>query len=62
MGERISSPSFDRPVFGHHIDGMSPAKLEALRRKYANIKGAEIFDPVFAAVAASAFIDHERRK
>ena len=41
---------------------MYPAKLEALRRKYANAKGGDIFDPTFAAVAAMVFIDAEMRK
>ena len=38
---------------------MNPTKLESLRRKYANAKGGEIFDPAFAAVGAMVFIDAE---
>jgi guanidinopropionase len=41
---------------------MNPAKLDALRRKYANAKGGDIFDPDFAAVGAKVFIDPEQRK
>ena len=41
---------------------MNPAKLEALRRKYANAKGGDIFDPAFAAVAATVFADADKRK
>jgi guanidinopropionase len=41
---------------------MSPDKLEALRRKYANAKGGNIFDPAFAAVAATVFSDADKRK
>jgi len=37
-------------------------KLEALRRKYADAKGGDIFDPDFAAVASQAFSSPERRK
>jgi guanidinopropionase len=41
---------------------MNPAKLEGLRKKYANAKGGDIFDPAFAAVAATVFIDSDQRK
>ena len=41
---------------------MKPEKLEALRARYANAKGGDVFDPAFAAVAASVFVDPERRK
>jgi guanidinopropionase len=41
---------------------VSPAKLDALRRKYADAKGGDIFDPAFAAVADQVFIDPGRRK
>jgi agmatinase len=37
-------------------------KLAALRRKYADAKGGDIFDPEFAAVAAQVFSNPERRK
>ena len=37
-------------------------KLEALRLKYADAKGGDIFDPEFAAVATQAFSSPERRK
>jgi guanidinopropionase len=37
-------------------------KLDALRRKYADAKGGDIFDPEFAAVAAQVFSNPERRK
>jgi agmatinase len=37
-------------------------KLEALRRKYADAKGGDIFDPEFAAVAARTFSTRETRK
>jgi hypothetical protein len=38
------------------------SKLQALRLKYANTKGGDIFDPEFAAVAAQMFSSAERRK
>ena len=41
---------------------MDSKKLEALRRKYADAKGGDIFDPEFAAVAAQVFSRPERRK
>jgi guanidinopropionase len=41
---------------------MKEDKLAALRRKYANAKGGEIFDPAFAAVAATVFVDGDQRK
>ncbi|MEP7083788.1 MAG: agmatinase [Betaproteobacteria bacterium] len=41
---------------------MDSKKLEALRRKYADAKGGDIFDPEFAAVAAQVFSNSERRK
>ena len=41
---------------------MNQDKLAALRRKYANAKGGEIFDPAFAAVAATVFVDADQRK
>src|SRR5215813_7292821 len=41
---------------------MSPDKLEALRRKYATAKGGDIFDPAFAAVAATVFVEPDRRQ
>jgi len=41
---------------------MDPRKLAALRRKYADAKGGEIFDPEYAAVAAQVFTDADRRK
>jgi agmatinase len=37
-------------------------KLDALRRKYTDAKGGDIFDPEFAAVAAQVFSNPERRK
>jgi guanidinopropionase len=37
-------------------------KLEALRLKYADAKGGDIFDSEFAAVAAQVFSSSERRK
>jgi agmatinase len=37
-------------------------KLDALRRKYTDAKGGDIFDPEFAAVAAQVFMDSARRK
>ncbi len=40
---------------------MNKAKLDALRKKYANAKGGDIFDPAFAAVAKKIFIGSERR-
>jgi len=52
----------DRAALLHPFWQMKPAKLDALRRKYANAKGGDIFDPAFAAVAAQVFIDPERRK
>ena len=41
---------------------MNRDKLAALRRKYANAKGGEIFDPAFAAVAATVFVDADQLK
>jgi agmatinase len=41
---------------------MNPDKLAALRARYANARGGDIFDPEFAAVAARVFIDPSRRK
>jgi guanidinopropionase len=38
------------------------SKLDALRLKYANAKGGDIFDREFAAVAAQVFSNPERRK
>ena len=40
---------------------MDQAKLDALRRKYQDAKGGDIFDPAFAAIAATIFIDNKRR-
>jgi agmatinase len=37
-------------------------KLDALRRRYADAKGGDIFDSEFAAVAAQVFSGAERRK
>ncbi len=45
----------------HDGDPMDKAKLDALRSKYENAKGGDIFDPAFAAVAARIFIDNKRR-
>ena len=41
---------------------MDPKKLEALRARYANAKGGDVFDPAFAAVAASVFTAPDKRK
>ncbi len=41
---------------------MDPAKLEALRRKYAAAKGGDIHDPHFKAVAEGVFTSPDRRK
>jgi agmatinase len=41
---------------------MNPDKLKALRNKYASAKGGDIFDPAFAAVAATVFVDADQRK
>jgi guanidinopropionase len=41
---------------------MNPSRLDALRRKYADAKGGDIFDPAFAAVAAEVFTDPDKRK
>ena len=41
---------------------MNSDKLEALRSKYASAKGGDIFDPAFATVAASVFVDADQRK
>ena len=41
---------------------MNPDKLKALRSKYASAKGGDIFDPAFAAVAATVFVDADQRK
>jgi len=41
---------------------MDQAKLEVLRAKYANSKGGDIYDPAFAAVAASVFMSPDQRK
>jgi hypothetical protein len=37
-------------------------KLDALREKYSDAKGGEIYQPDFAAVAAQVFTGAERRK
>lgn len=39
-----------------------PAKLQALRAKYADAKGGDIFDPAFRAVAEQQFSEGDRRK
>ena len=41
---------------------MDSKKLDALRQKYSEAKGGDIFDPEFAAVAAQVFTGTERRK
>jgi guanidinopropionase len=41
---------------------MNKDKLEDLRSKYASAKGGDIFDPAFAAVAATVFVDADQRK
>jgi guanidinopropionase len=41
---------------------MNSTKLDALRRKYASAKGGDIFDPAYAAVAATVFVDGDQRK
>ncbi len=41
---------------------MNPSRLDALRRKYAETKGGDIFDPAFAAVATQVFTDPGKRK
>jgi guanidinopropionase len=41
---------------------MDSRKLDALRRKYAQARGGDIFDPDFAAVAAQVFTGADRRK
>ena len=41
---------------------MDQDKLAALRRKYANAKGGDIFDPRFAAVASQVFTQPDKRK
>jgi agmatinase len=41
---------------------MDPDKLEELRKKYTGTKGGDIFDPRFAAAAASVFSTPDQRK
>ena len=41
---------------------MDTKKLDALRARYANAKGGDVFDPAFAAVAASVFTAPDKRK
>jgi agmatinase len=41
---------------------MDRTRLEALRAKYAAAKGGDIYDPEFAAVAASVFTSPDQRK
>ena len=41
---------------------MNSTKLDGLRAKYANAKGGDVFDPAFAAVAASVFTSPDKRK
>src|SRR5512135_1818931 len=41
---------------------MDAKKLETLRQKYAGSKGADIFDPAFAEVAARTFSGADERK
>ncbi len=40
---------------------MDQSKLDALRAKYADAKGGDIYDPLFASVAASVFTSSDRR-
>jgi guanidinopropionase len=41
---------------------MNKRKLEALRRKYSGVKGGDLQDPEFAAIAKTVFKDSETRK
>ncbi|MCC6196446.1 MAG: agmatinase [Burkholderiales bacterium] len=41
---------------------MNPDKLATLRKKYGGAKGGDIFDPRFAAAAASVFATPDQRK
>jgi guanidinopropionase len=41
---------------------VNEAKLAALRERYANAKGGDIFDPAFAAVAKQVFTGPDERK
>jgi agmatinase len=41
---------------------MDKAKLDALRARYADAKGGDIYDPAFAAVARQIFTAPDRRK
>jgi agmatinase len=54
-------PSID-PFLAALRNQMDPDRLDALRRKYADAKGGDIFDPAFAAVSAQVFIDPDKRK
>ena len=40
---------------------MDPKKLAALRARYAQAKGGDVFDPAFAAVAAAVFTTPDQR-
>ena len=48
------------PNLAVHCDPTTSSR--PLRRKYANAKGGDIFDPAFAAVAATVFADADKRK
>jgi agmatinase len=41
---------------------VDPKKLDELRRKYADAKGGDIYDPAFRAVAQAIFTSPDRRK
>jgi agmatinase len=41
---------------------VDPKKLDELRRKYADAKGGDIYDPAFRAVAKAIFTSPDRRK
>ena len=51
-----------RAIHATRIETVDSKKLDALRRKYSDAKGGDIFDPEFAAVAAQVFSGAERRK
>ena len=61
-GEEGQQQVARRAIAHTRIETVDSKKLDALRRKYSDAKGGDIFDPEFAAVAAQVFSGAERRK
>ena len=62
LGARCTHIRSRQRKFEPQVDNVNRSKLDALRLKYADTKGGDIFDPEFAAVAAQVFSNPERRK